>query len=308
MSYRARSQGFTLVELLVVIAIIGLLVGLILPAVQSAREYSRRTECANHMREITFAITGFESDHLRYPGYVEALTAHTAAAAVKVDRPYLFALLKRLERRDVFTAFADQPTPGLTAPPAIPFLPFAVCPSNTEQSGSPLHYVVNTGTPDRLSASTGLPRERRLENGVFTYAPTRSKRTMNATSIIDGLSTTLAVSENVQAGNWQDLQEHLVGFVWQDRFTAGEPDESHMEINGSVFIGGATAPDSTWARPSSFHPGLVNAAFLDNHVSQLGEEIEYHVYGQLMTSKGTHAFGVEVASQIRNYKLTESDY
>lgn len=62
-----RSVGFTLVELLVVIAIIGILVALLLPAVQAAREAARRTECANHLKQLGLACLNFESTYQRYP-------------------------------------------------------------------------------------------------------------------------------------------------------------------------------------------------------------------------------------------------
>ncbi|MDA7980799.1 MAG: DUF1559 domain-containing protein [Pirellulales bacterium] len=311
MSVRGKSRGaFTLVELLVVIVIVGLMIGLILPAVQAAREFSRRTECANNMRQLSFAISKFETDKRRYPGYVESQTASSfrASGPTSALRPYPFVLASTLERRDVFTAFASQPDDGVNPPPEIPRLPFTLCPSNPEPTGSPLHHVLNTGTPDRFRHSIGLFTDRSLANGVFTYAPQRTGQFMTAAGIADGLATTLALSENVQARNWNDMQEQYLGFVWHDLYDPADNSFAHMRINGLVHEGGPSGTDIGWARPSSYHPGVVNAIFLDNHLAVLNEKLDYHVYGQLMTSKGSNATGVRIGALIRGYSLTSSDY
>jgi prepilin-type N-terminal cleavage/methylation domain-containing protein len=101
---RDRSRGFTLVELLVVIAIIGILIALLLPAVQAARESARRIQCASNLRQIGVALQSFHADHKKlppsryrngYPSWFAIILSHVdeagAAAHWQMDRTFYSA-------------------------------------------------------------------------------------------------------------------------------------------------------------------------------------------------------------------------
>src|SRR3982751_1119162 len=98
-SVRRKWRAFTLVELLVVIAIIGVLVALLLPAVQMAREAARRSSCTNNMKQQGLALHNFESTTGKFPTSGEGVDPVTLATSFDVNGPFV-QMLPFIEHQD----------------------------------------------------------------------------------------------------------------------------------------------------------------------------------------------------------------
>src|SRR5262249_32941490 len=208
---QARRPGFTLIEVLVVLAIIGLLVGLLLPAVQSAREAVRRMQCANNLSEIGPAAP-------RYHDVVGSLPWGEGPDDWNNWSAHVL-LLPYLEQGTLFNAinFANYVLPpddyALPGDPANDKnvtalrtrLTILLCPSDPDRLTAPhghVNYCTNAGT-DQDFAPKGPP------SGLFGQVP-YSPGPIPFPSIIDGLSQTAALSERVKGlGNQSDAYDPL---------------------------------------------------------------------------------------------------
>jgi prepilin-type N-terminal cleavage/methylation domain-containing protein/prepilin-type processing-associated H-X9-DG protein len=283
-------KAFTLVELLVVITIIGMLIALLLPAVQNAREAARRANCINNQKQITNAMIIYESGRRRLPGWVESIGNANYSWAV--------AILPQLERGDLYKNYRNN------SPPAIlPYMPVLVCPSNPpdQLTGGILAYGVNCGKTDTVSVSGGGYKSITSPDTVasavfFAHANDFSKtppvpvcaivnQSLDYISSKDGTQNTLMVTENV--GN-------SATFSW----SAAPP----TEIPSSTATGGVgIVSDCTTAidgnletpgipRPSSRHGNGVVVGFCDGHVQFIGE-VGTQILQQLMAPDDLTAIG-----------------
>ncbi len=198
---RSNSAAFTLVELLVVITIIGMLMALLLPAVQSAREAARQAQCLNNQKQISLAMLSFESSHKFFPGYLNGYTTgfdmSNPSQMVQSYIPvsWVVPLLPGLDRKDLYDAFARSGNTALQQST----LKVLLCPSDPPEGPGPkLSYVVNRGRNGVNNIpAVGVCFD--LRPTVTNNIPTTvgSKVSIDYISAHDGTSNTLLTSESL---------------------------------------------------------------------------------------------------------------
>jgi prepilin-type N-terminal cleavage/methylation domain-containing protein/prepilin-type processing-associated H-X9-DG protein len=233
MSRSSRRTGFTLVELLVVITIIGMLIALLLPAVQAVRENARQVDCSNNIRQLGLGTQAYETAKENLPGYSQLLRPtrtklstidyNTSTNKFMVDAidatpsnltsasgfSWATVLLPHLEQGDVWDRIRNPIKDGDDIEPVdVSAIDILICPSDQEARSlaglAALSYSANTGAWDRNDSGDFIGDAK--ENGVFhnladheRYAASGAPKApkMRLGAIKDGTATTLMYVENV---------------------------------------------------------------------------------------------------------------
>ena len=313
-------EAFTLVELLVVIAIIGTLVGLLLPAVQSAREAGRRNSCTNNLNQLGKAVIAFDGQRQFIPGWRNAHPNKVAAASgtyPTVSWPIM--LLPNLERRDVYRLWETSTNAGVPATVS-PFISIFVCPTSPpDTQGQPtLSYAANIGSTDYGgSGSAMLPYTQYRGDGVMmdtvgnpaSYI-SAARNNLDVISSGDGTSMTLLFSEKCGPlyspqgsydaipqlinSNTRIINSMLTGVAYPTGGTtlptAPVPGFGVFAQLADVKIINSLDADRAGylGHPSSNHPGGCVATFCDGHTMFVKETIAPLVYTQLITSNSLY--------------------
>ncbi|QEH37320.1 putative major pilin subunit [Aquisphaera giovannonii] len=297
-----RVAGFTLIELLVVIAIIAVLVALLLPAVQSAREAGRRAQCQNNLRQLGLAAQQYHDAFSSFPSgwycmqpVYDPANASTllsgdinCATASTPYQPYMWGLLpglfSKLEAGNLYNEInVNLPPNNIENSTAIRrTLDFLVCPSNRRPEAQ-----AQTGTTAKIGPSDyrGNMAAGMVLPGANTNCPTQDptniyccyydngltyqNSTVTIADITDGTSNTVLMGESL-TGNWSQATSCCVRT------------NTDRTINKPIVVGG----QNYYTYWISKHPSQVNFVNCDGSIRLVNQTINKVVLNKIMTRNG----------------------
>ncbi len=278
--------AFTLVELLVVIAIIGILVALLLPAVQSAREAARRTQCTNQLKQVGLAILTYHDARGRYPT--------GRAATEQWGTSWAFEVLPQMEQQFIHDAFVpnlEVSDPGNAAAMRTPVAEY-YCPSrrqpvadrdfDNDDAPSTVRgvaaagdYAANSGTSTQHGVGPNNTPARTIDRSevgpIFSYSK------ISARQVTDGLSKTLLVGEKHMPPEPQGVTDGTQHVLMGDAaFFAADARHTLFRRSSAGFP--KNRDEAYRGHFGSDHTGLANFVFLDGHVQSLEYDLDIDVF------------------------------
>ncbi len=277
---KTRTNGFTLVELLVVIAIIGILIALLLPAVQSAREAARRAQCTNHVKQLVLSLHNYHDVNKRFP---------PSSVGGNGTISYLCRLLPFIEQQPLYDqiSYAGNYTNNL--PLAENRIVTFLCPScsqeeslrSAEDGCYTTHYYGNSG-PIGTNPLTNEEYERdtsREGSGSFGEYAVEGvfalRSTLRFRDIKDGTSNTIGIGE-VAWDKYPFYRAWTRGLYWYNGVALLSTKNHRWPINAGK--DGTLTMKFNNGGYGSEHPGGMNVGMMDGSVKFVSETIDMNIY------------------------------
>jgi prepilin-type processing-associated H-X9-DG protein len=295
---RSGRVGLTLIELLVVLAIAALMLTLLLPAVQAAREAARRIHCLNHLKQHALAMSVYHEAGGTYPpGFVwPDRTMWSALLLPYLDEEPLYRTLEFGEPWDKDDSPNERACGTVVS---IYRCPAAAAPEHVDFEGIPrrvpcTYLVCGTGTVRRESGPPPRAGDRDLDGMLFHNSRIRIAQ------VTDGTSVTVLLGESLHRYDAQgiDYEGNLQGV---DHWYIGASDLL-AGINASEALGSTAVPINAVQSPglpiderelcfSSRHLGGAQLAFVDGHAEFISDFVDRQVWSDLGTRSGAEMQG-----------------